>query len=146
MPLTRAQVALIAEKARRMPPAPPAETNVTKQEAVRLLAGEILGLQRKGYTLEQIVESFRADGFDLSTPTLKSYLSRAKALRNRRRGAAKQLPVPPKGPARLTRRGTPPLSMEEISRLTQKETPPLTNDTPAKSGRDAFLVKDKDSY
>src|SRR5450432_4716184 len=40
MPLTRAQVALMAEKARRMPPAPLAEANVTKQEAVRLLAPE----------------------------------------------------------------------------------------------------------
>ena len=70
-----------------MPPAPPAEVNVTKQEAVRLLAAEIAGLQRKGYTLEQIAESFSGDGLDLSIPTLKSYLSRAKAAKVRRKGA-----------------------------------------------------------
>ncbi|MEP6652924.1 MAG: protein mobC [Myxococcales bacterium] len=146
MPLTRAQVALLAEKARRMPPAPPAEANVTKQEAVRLLAGEIASLQRKGYTLEQIVASFRGDGLELSTATMKSYLSRVKASRRRRRGVAKQARLPPKEGAPLTRPETPPLTATGAARLTQKETPPLTNDTPGKSGRDAFLVKDKDSY
>jgi hypothetical protein len=136
----------MAEKARRTPPAPPAEANVTKQEAVRLLAREIAGLQRKGYKLEQIVASFRGDGLDLSTATMKSYLSRVKASRSRRRGAGKQARVPPKEAAPLTRPETAPLTTTEAARLTQKETPPLTNDTPAKSGRDAFLVKDKDSY
>lgn len=131
MPLTRAQVALMAEKARRMPPAPPAETNVTKQEAVKLLAREIAGLQRKGYKLDQIVASFRGDGLDLSTATMKSYLSRAKASTSRRRAGPRPPPAPPKA-------ATP---------LTEKEAQPLTKtDTPSKSGKDAFLVKDKDSY
>jgi hypothetical protein len=136
----------MAEKARRMPPPPPAEANVTKQEAVRLLAGEIAGLQRKGYTLEQIVASFKGDGLDLSTATMKSYLSRVKASRRRRRGAVKQARVQPKEAAPLKGPETRPLTTIEAARLTQKETPPLTNDTPAKSGRDAFLVRDKDSY
>jgi len=147
MPLTRAQVALMAEKARRMPPAPPAEANVTKQEAVRLLAREIAGLQRKGYKLEHIVAGFRGDGLDLSTATMKSYLSRAKASRSRRRGAPKQTPVPAKGAAPLTERETPPSIERKTPPLTEKETPSSTKkDTPAKSGKDAFLVKDKDSY
>src|SRR5450432_3115452 len=139
MPLTRAQVALMAEKARRMPPAPPAEANVTKQEAVRLLARDIAGLQRKGYKLDHIVASFRGDGLDLSTATMKSYLSRAKASRSRRRGATK-------GAAPLTEREAPPSTKRETAPLTEKETPPATKDTLAKSGKDAFLVKDKDSY
>jgi hypothetical protein len=147
MPLTRAQVALMAEKARRMPPAPPAEANVTKQEAVRLLAREIAGLQRKGYKLEQIVAGFRGDGLDLSTATMKSYLSRAKASRSRRRGGPTQTPVPPKGATSLTERETRPSIERETPPLTEKEMPPSTKkDTPAKSGKDAFLVKDKDSY
>jgi hypothetical protein len=79
MALTHAQIEQIAQKLRKMPPAPPAVVNVTKQEAVRLLDREISGLQRKGYSLEQIVESLRGEGLDLSTPTLKSYRSRAKA-------------------------------------------------------------------
>jgi hypothetical protein len=146
MPLTRAQVDLIAEKARRTPPAPPAEANLTKQEAVRLLAPEIAGLQRKGYKLDQIVASFRGDGLDLSTATMKSYLSRAKASRSQRRGAPKQTAVPTKGAAPLTEKETPPSTKRETPPLTEKETPPSTKDAPAKSGKDAFLLKEKPSY
>jgi hypothetical protein len=131
MRLTRAQIAAIAEKAKLMPPAPPAEVNVTKQEAVRLLAAEIAGLQRKGYTLEQIAESFRGDGLDLSTPTLKSYLSRAKAAKGRRKGAL--------APSQVSGRVAAP--------LTPKAAPAAAAaDTPAKTGKSAFLVGDKDSY
>jgi hypothetical protein len=147
MPLTRAQVAAIAEKARKMPRAPRADTNVTNQEAIRLLERDIVSLQRKGYTLKQITDSFRGDGLDLSTATMKSYLSRAKAARQRRRGA------PP--PAVAATKGTAPLTAEARPTSTKRETPPLTDtettpstkkDTPARSGKDAFLVKDKDSY
>ena len=147
MPLTRAQVALIAEKARRMPPAPPAEANITKQEAVRVLAPEIAGLLRKGYKLDQIVAGFRGDGLDLSTATMKSYLSRAKTSKSRRRGAPKQAPLPTKGAAPLTEMETTPSTEPEAPPSTEKETPSSTKkDTPVKSGKDAFLVKDKDSY
>jgi hypothetical protein len=147
MPLTRAQVALMAEKARRMPPAPPTEANVTKQEAVRLLAREIASLQRRGYTLDQIVAGFRGDGLDLSTATMKSYLSRVKASRNRRRGATKQAPVATKGVMPLTAGETPPSTKRATLPLTEKEAPPsTTKDTPTKSGKDAFMVKDKPSY
>ena len=120
------------------------------------------GLQRKGYTLDQIVASFRGDGLDLSTATMKSYLSRAKASRSRRRGAPKQTPVltkgeapltereaPPStklGTAPLTRRETPPSTKGETPALTEKETPPSMKDAPAKSGKDAFLLEDKPSY
>jgi hypothetical protein len=147
MRLTRAQVALMVEKARRMPPAPPDEENVTKQEAVRILAPEIAGLQRKGYKLEQIVAGFRGDGLDLSTATMKSYLSRVKASRSRRRGAPSRGPVATKGTTPLTAGGTPPSTKRETPPLTeQAEAPSTKKDTPAKSGKDAFLVKDKDSY
>ena len=131
MPLTRARIAQIAEKLRSLPPAPPEEANTTKQEAVRLLAREIATLQRRGFSLEQIVASLKGEGLDLSTPTLKSYLSRAKAAKVRRPGA-------PSSP----RPSTPvaaPLTPKAAAATTKQ-------DTPAKSGKDAFLVKDKDSY
>jgi hypothetical protein len=122
MRLTRAQIAQIAEKARKMPPAPAAEVNVTKQEAVRLLAREIECLQRKGYTMAQIAASFSGDGLELSTATLKSYVSRAQTSKRPRRGAPR--PAPPAKAAAVA----------------------STKDAPAKSGKDAFLVKDKDTY
>jgi len=145
-----------------MPPAPPAEANLTKQEAVRVLAPEIADLRRKGYKWDQIVASFRGDGLNLSTATMKSYLSRAKASRSRRRAAPKQTPVSTKGAAPLTVREAPPSTKRETAPLTEKETPPSTKgetpplterktpqstkDTPAKSGKDAFLLKDKPGY
>jgi hypothetical protein len=131
MALTRAKIDQIAEKLRKMPPAPPTEVNITKQEAVRLLEREIAGLQRKGYSLEQIVASLRGEGLDLSTPTLKSYRARAKAgkVRGRR----------PPSPTRAAKPMAAPLTPKAAAASTK-------TDTPTKSGKDAFLVKDKDSY
>jgi hypothetical protein len=131
MRLTRAQIAEIAEKARKMPPAPAAEVNVTKQEAVRLLAREIEGLQRKGYTMAQIAASFSGDGLELSTATLKSYMSRAQTSKRPRRG----LPRP-----------APPSTKATVASTKPDAPPSTTKDAPAKSGKDAFLVKDKDNY
>ena len=130
MTLTRAQIDQIAQKLKGMPAAPSASVNITKQEAVKLLAKEIASLQRRGYTLEQIAESLKHEGLDLSTATLKVYLSRANA---------------PKRP----RRSTPPIAPPPAGRETPaiaKQTAPLTKDTPPKGGKDAFLVKDKDHY
>ena len=127
MKLTRARIEEIALKLRGMPPAPPAEVPSTKQDAMKLLANEIASLQRRGYTLEQITESLRGEGLELTTPTLKSYLSRAKAGRRRRRTAPAAGPLPA------------PSTRDVTGSLTKK-------DMPTKSGKDAFLVKDKASY
>jgi len=38
-----------------------------------------VALQKRGYTLDQISETLRGEGLDITTPTLKSYLQRIKA-------------------------------------------------------------------
>ena len=43
-----------------------------------MLSKEIAALQKRGYTLEQISETLRGEGLNIATPTLKSYLQRAK--------------------------------------------------------------------
>ena len=43
------------------------------------LVAEIAALQQRGYTIEQVVESLQGVGLTITTPTLKSYLQRAKA-------------------------------------------------------------------
>ena len=63
---------------RDMPPLDASRRKLTKQGVVKHLADEITALQQRGYTLEQVVESLRGAAFDISTPTLKSYLQRAK--------------------------------------------------------------------
>jgi hypothetical protein len=100
MALTLAKEEKIAEKLKKLPDPPATERKTTKQEAIRLLKREIVGLQRRGYSLEQIVGSLKGEGLSLSAATLKSYLSRAKGRSVGRRPAAvaapARMPPPPK--------------------------------------------------
>ena len=162
-----------------MPKAPAAGVDTTKQEAVKLLAREIEGLQRRGYSLEQVTEMLRGGGLVVSTPTLKSYLSRAKAARERgkeagsrgRAAGGKNAPAPAEvAPAtdlsrvarpKTTGKGTPPVpggvsAPDGADVAVVKGTPASPRvdagaaETPApaalRGGKDAFLIKDKDSY
>lgn len=106
----------IAEKLRKLPPVDPSQARLNKQGVVRHLAGEIAALQERGYTLEQIAESLRGSGLEITTPTLKSYLQRSKRNRARPRRkappgqAAQPAPAPQPsrpGPAREAPRGGP---------------------------------------
>ena len=97
MKYTTEQLEAIASKLREMPPVEKKKQEHSKQEAVRVLAKEIAALQKRGYTLDQISETLRGEGLSIATPTLKSYLQRAKL--------AKKAPVqapgdtPPRLPA-----------------------------------------------
>lgn len=53
--------------------------NLSKQEAVKELKREIEGMQKKGYTLEDIAKFLTEGGLQITTPTLKSYMQRTKA-------------------------------------------------------------------
>ena len=78
MKYTTEQLEAIAAKLRDMPPVEKKKQEHSKQEAVRILAKEIAALQKRGYTLDQISETLRGEGLSIATPTLKSYLQRAK--------------------------------------------------------------------
>jgi hypothetical protein len=119
---------------RALPPLEASKQKLTKQAVVKHLAAEITALKQRGYALEQIVESLRGGAFEISTPTLKSYLQRTK-----------------RKPARTTPRrkeaaAQTPGRTQEI----QAPSAPMTDSKPdggtARSGKQAFLVKDKDSY
>lgn len=77
MKYTTKQTEAIAAKLRNMPTVEKKQL-LSKQEAVRVLAKEIASVQKRGYTLDQISEMLRGEGLDIATPTLKSYLQRAK--------------------------------------------------------------------
>jgi hypothetical protein len=85
---------------------------VNKQEAVRLLASTIQGLQGKGYRLDKIAELVSARGVTISATTLKSYLHRVKP---RLKAAAKTARKPT-----ATQRATP----SEDAHSCTKEAPP----------------------
>ena len=81
MGYTTEQLEGIAGKLRQMPPVEKKKQEHSKQEAVRVLSKEIAVLQKRGYTLDQISQALRGEGLDIATPTLKSYLQRARPVR-----------------------------------------------------------------
>ena len=80
MKYTTEQLEQIAAKLQAMPPVEKKKEH-SKQEAVKILKKEIVALQKRGYTLEQVADALRGEGFEISTPTLKSYLQRTKRTR-----------------------------------------------------------------
>jgi len=88
MRYTTEQVEQIAQKLRELPAVEKPRKQLSKQEAVRMLAREIASLQRRGYTLEQISEILRGEGLEITSATLRIYLQRAKQTTGRRRGGA----------------------------------------------------------
>jgi methionine synthase II (cobalamin-independent) len=97
MKYTTEQLEAIAAKLRDMPPVEKKKQEHSKQEAVRILAKEIAALQKRGYTLDQISETLRGEGLSIATPTLKSYLQRAKPAKKSTAQAPKD--TPPAAPA-----------------------------------------------
>lgn len=81
MKYTTEQLEAIAAKLRDMPPVEKKKQEHSKQEAVRIISKEIASLQKRGYTLDQISETLRGEGLSIATPTLKSYLQRAKPVK-----------------------------------------------------------------
>jgi hypothetical protein len=181
MGLSRDQVEQLRSTLKAVPKAPAASLDTTKQDAVKLLAREIEGLQRRGYSLEQIAEMLKGGGLVVSTPTLKSYLSRAKTTRERGKGASLRRKVAggANAPAtaevasvvkadasrgatpKTTGKGTPPAPGGVSARdgvvvaavrasPTSLAADAAAAETPAptalRGGKDAFLIKDKDSY
>jgi hypothetical protein len=76
---TTEQLEAIAAKLREMPPIEKKKQEHSKQEAVKILAKDIAAMQKRGYSLDQISEALRGEGLAVATPTLKSYLQRAKS-------------------------------------------------------------------
>jgi hypothetical protein len=78
MAYTRAQARKVADGLRSLPTAEQERRNLDKQGMVTYLAADIIGLQERGYTLEQVARALRSSGFDISKATLKTYLRRMK--------------------------------------------------------------------
>ena len=146
----------LAEELRAIPAKDPAKRKLDKQGMVSLLAGELIALQKRGYTIEEVAEGLRGRGFTITTPTLKNYLQRAKSKTEKRakngaRTASSQsgggLPkatgreAPPSPTPSPTQR--PPVAKQAASTPEAGVAPEATA---LRSGKGAFLVKDKDSY
>ena len=78
MKYSQEQIEAIAGKLRELPPVEKKKEEMSKFEAVKALSKEIAGMQKKGYSFEQISNALKESGLNIATPTLKSYLQRAK--------------------------------------------------------------------
>jgi len=78
MRYTIEQVEQLAQRLRALPEVEKPRKDLSKQEAISMLAKEIIVLQKRGYTLEQISEILCGEGLEITTATLRNYLQRAK--------------------------------------------------------------------
>jgi len=125
----------MARALRALPAMDDSKRRLSKQGVVTYLKTEIAALQQRGYPLDQVAESLRGIGLTIATPTLKNYLQRTKTK-----------PVksaPRKHKASPT---TPPGENREKRSDLAVVSEPKTNPGVERSGKQAFLVKDKDSY
>ncbi|AXQ50979.1 hypothetical protein DZC31_30150 (plasmid) [Stenotrophomonas rhizophila] len=67
---------------------------VSKPEAVKMLAADVAEMQKKGYTIEMIAEILTNSGLEMKPSTLKSYLTRAKAPSGTRKRGTKKTSQP----------------------------------------------------
>ncbi len=96
---TEEELAVMEQKLLALPPIEAAKRKRNKQGAVIRLAKAIATLQERDYTIEDIADSLRGVGLDLSTPTLKSYLQRAKEKDEKVARKKRKSPGPSSGPA-----------------------------------------------
>jgi hypothetical protein len=146
---------LIAEM-RAIPAKDPAQRKLDKQTMVSLLASELVALQQRGYTIEEVAEGLRGRGFAITTPTLKNYLQRAKNKTEKRsKGGARTASsasgsAAPKTSKRETPNAPAPTTAQPLPVAKQAASTPEADSAPEgtglRSGKGAFLLKDKDSY
>src|SRR5580704_9437913 len=133
----------MARALRTLPAMDESKRRLSKQAVVKHLVAEIAALQKRGYTIEQVVESLQGVGFTITTPTLKSYLQRARAkpVKNAQRKHTGGLTAPPSGSPQRQ-----PESLIVNPPRAEAANPPKAEAATERSGKQAFLLKDKDSY
>ena len=135
MTYTLEQTETMVNALRALPAIDGSKRRLNKQAVVKHMAREIAALQARGYTIEQVVESLHGVGLEITTPTLKSYLQRVKK-RNGKDAPKKQ--------GRLVSVVATPTPVRQTP--TPAVTEPKADGAVKRGGKDAFLVKDKDSY
>src|SRR5436190_15241344 len=87
MPYTIELAERIAKALKRLPAVEDKDRPLNKREMVKRLADEIADLQtNRGYSLEQIADKLKGVGFEIATPTLRTYLQQNRP--RRRRGSS----------------------------------------------------------
>ena len=159
MKFTLERTRQLAEKLRALPPKDPAEQLLDKQAVVKELRSDIVSLLQRGFTLEEVAKAIRGEGFDITTGTLKNYLQRAK-----RRADKGRKPGRPASPRRAkvasvetvtsapqARTATDRAAADPGPKASEAAAKPdgaatSTNGPPLRSGKGAFMGKDRETY
>ncbi len=140
MEYTVEQIDQVGDGLLALPQLDPSKQKLDKQAAVRRIKEQIATVQLRGYTLEQIAQSMTRLGIEITTPTLKSYLQRAKKAGGR-------------GARRATRPTPSPTSagIDRVERAAGEKTAAPTSrpkadrvDSDAKSTRSEFIATDRE--
>lgn len=98
MKYTTEQIEAVRSKMKDLPPIEKKKQELGKSDVVKMLAKEIAVLRKRGYTFEQISEYLKGEGLDIGTPSLKSYLQRAKQASATKPKAQASKDTPPASP------------------------------------------------
>ena len=101
MKYTTEQIEAVRSKMKDLPPIEKKKQELGKSDVVKMLAKEIAVLRKRGYTFEQISDYLKGEGLDIGTPSLKSYLQRAKqasATKPKAQASKDTPPSPPQAP------------------------------------------------
>ncbi|MBF8164261.1 hypothetical protein IVE04_24155 [Pseudomonas mendocina] len=99
MSITLESIEKLQESLRELPEVEDKSRELNKQEAVALLVDEVELLKKKGYSLEKIAELLTEGGLEIKPPTLKSYLSKARAGRKPKRSVKPKVARRPATPS-----------------------------------------------
>jgi hypothetical protein len=145
----------LVDELHAIPPKDPSKRRLDKQAMVKELADEIIALQQRGYTIEEVAESLRERGLEITTPTLKNYLQRVKragangSKRQRTAGSSRTRTklggsaVPKSVPERVVSEAG---SKGAATTAKAEPLPQPPTEPGLRSGKGAFLVRDKESY
>ncbi len=95
---TTEKIEAVRAKLKDLPAIEKIRTEHTKADTVKMLSKEIISLQKRGYSLEQIADFIKGEGLDIGTPTMKSYLQRSKAAATLKTKVQAQKDTPPSPP------------------------------------------------
>ena len=110
MKYTTEQIEAVRSKMKDLPPIEKKKQELGKSDVVKMLAKEIAVLRKRGYTFEQISDYLKGEGLDIGTPSLKSYLQRAKqasAPKPKVQASKDTPPAPPQPPKTSKTSDTP---------------------------------------
>lgn len=123
-----------------LPPLDASKRKLDKQAAVRRIKDQIATAQQRGYTLEQIAQNMTELGIQITPPTLKSYLQRAKKAGGRNALGASRRPAAPRpGSANPA-----PNAGGEIAGALPSRPRADRGDTSPKSTRSEFISADRE--